>query len=180
MEDSDIVVEARTGNKGAYRELLRKYADLVLAVAYARSGNKTTTRVAAADAFVEASRELAGLPDTAPIAPWLSGVTRLVTARNMGTARQIPLTLDAAKEKILKAVEEAGGPGQLSADSRNALALEALSTLPEEAREALCLRHLHSADYSNIASAMTSDVDQIDTQIAKAREHLAEILGPLF
>ena len=180
MEDSDIIIEARTGNKGAYRELLRKYADLVLAVAYARSGNKTTTRLAASDAFVEASRELAGLPDTAPVASWLAGVTRLVTARNMGTARQIPLTLDAAKEKILKAVEEAGGPGELDENSRNQLALEALATLPEEAREALCLRHFHSADYADIASAMTSDVNQIDDHIAKAREHLAEILAPLF
>ncbi len=180
MEDTDIVIEARTGNKGAYRELLRKYADLVLAVAYARSGNKTTTRIAAADAFVEASRELSGLPDSAPIAPWLAGVTRLVTARNMGTARQVPLTLDVAKEKLLKAVEEAGGAGELDADRKNALALDALATLPEEAREAMCLRHFHSADYSEIASAMASDVNQIDDRIAKAREHLAEILEPLF
>jgi RNA polymerase sigma-70 factor (ECF subfamily) len=180
MEDTDIVIEARTGNKGAYRELLRKYADLVLAVAYARSGNKTTTRVAAADAFVEASRELAGLPDSAPIAPWLAGITRLVTARNMGTARQVPLTLDAAKEKLLKTVEEAGGAGELDAERKNVLVLEALSSLPEEAREAFCLRHFYSADYGDIASAMASDVYEIDSQIARAREHLAEILQPLF
>jgi DNA-directed RNA polymerase specialized sigma24 family protein len=180
MEDSDIILEARTGNKGAYREMLRKYADLALAVAFARSGNKATTRAAASDAFVEASRELVGLPDAAPIAPWLAGVTRLVTARNMGTARQIPLTLDAAKERIRKAVEEAGGPGDLTPERRSELALEALATLPEEVREALCLRHLYSMDYSDIASAKASDVNEIDSQLAKAREHLTEILEPLF
>jgi len=180
MEDSDIILEARTGNKGAYRELLRKYADLALAVAFARCGNKIMTRTAASDAFVEASRELGGLPDAAPIGPWLAGVTRLVTARNMGTARQIPLTLDAAKEKIRKAVEEMGGPEQLTPERKNELILEALTTLPEEAREVLYLRHLHSMDYSDIASAMASDVNQIDSQLAKAREQLTEILEPLF
>jgi len=44
MKDSDIIAQATLGNKGAYRELLRKYSNLALAVAFARSGNRETAR----------------------------------------------------------------------------------------------------------------------------------------
>ena len=180
MDDSDIIIEAKGGNKGAYREMLRKYSNLALAVAYARSGNKDTSRNAAADAFVQASKELSEFPDTAPIAPWIAGISRTAAAKHMEGVRRSALTIEAAKENVQKAVEEAGGAEMLDSQVKNELALSALSALTDEARETLSLRHLYNSSYSNIAAAVAVEASEIDEQIAQAREQLAQILSPLF
>jgi RNA polymerase sigma-70 factor (ECF subfamily) len=180
VKDSDIISQAALGNKGAYRELLRKYANLALAVAFARSGNRETARLGAADAFVQASKELSNLPEVAPISPWIASVTRAEVAKRMSGTRRASLTLEAAKERIEKALEEAGGPGQLDPDVKSELAMVALNALSDQEREALCLRHIYSTSYTDIASAMTIEASQADDQIAKARDQLAEILKPLF
>ena len=106
MKDSDIISQAVLGNKGAYRELLRKYANLSLAVAYARSGDREIARLASADAFVEASKELSELPESAPIAPWIASITRATSAKRMAGRRRASLSADAAKEKVQKALSK--------------------------------------------------------------------------
>lgn len=179
MKDSDIISQAIVGNKGAYRELLRKYANLTLAVAYARAGNVDTARLAAADAFITASRELAGLPETAPISPWLANITRTATANRMSGVRRISYTEEAAKEKIRGMVEEAGGPGKTKAEAKNELAFIAFSSLTDEEREVLCLLHLYSKSYADIGSAMAREAGEADELLAKARDRLATALEPL-
>lgn len=180
MKDSDIIAQATIGNKGAYRELLRKYSNLALAVAFARSGNRETARLGAADAFVQASKELSNLPEAAPIAPWIASVTRAEVSKRMGSTRRASLTLEAAKERIKKTLEEAGGSGQLDSDTKSELIMIALSALPDEAREALCLRHIYDTSYAEIAAAMATDASQVDDEIAQARKQLADIIGSLF
>jgi RNA polymerase sigma factor (sigma-70 family) len=173
-------MQASAGNKGAYRELLRKYADLALAVAFARSGNRETARLSAADAFVEGSKEFANLPEAAPIPPWLASIARAVVAKQMGIRRRASLTPEAAKEKVEKALQESGGPGNLEPETKAELAVAAFNVLSDEAREALCLRHVYSKNYAEIASAMATEASRVDEQIAQARDQLATILGPLF
>lgn len=180
MEDSDIITQAKMGNKGAYREFLRKYAPLALAVAFARTDNREAARVAAADAFVAASRELVDLPDAAPIPPWIANAVRAAVARRMGARTRVTLTPEAAKEKVKTAVEEAGGRGAVEPEKKNELASVAFRALSNEAREILCLRHLYSIDYVSIASAMATGAGDADQNIARARELLADIMEPLF
>lgn len=180
LKDSDIITQASLGNKGAYRELLRKYANLALAIALARSGNKDTARMAAADAFVEGAKELSQLPETAPIPPWIASVTRNTIAKHMSGRRRPFITADAASEKIKKTIEEAGNAGSLSADNKNELAIQAFNALSDEEREAMCLLHLYSNKYDEIAAAMTSEASKVDEYVASARNKLAEILSPLF
>ncbi len=180
VKDSDIIIQAGLGNKGAYRELLRKYANLALAVAYARSGNRETARLAAADSFVEAAKELASLPETALISPWLASIVRGAVAKRMSGSRRASLTLEAAREKIEEAVNEGGGPAAIGAEAKNELALTAFSALTDEAREVLCLRHIYSSNYSDIASGLATEASEADKQIAAARETLATVLEPLY
>lgn len=179
MNDSDIINQASMGNKGAYREFLRKYANLGLAVAFARSGDIETARLACADAFVEASKELGELPETAPIAPWIASITRATVARRMAGKRRVSLTIEAAKEKIEKTLEEAGGPIGLSTEAKNEFGIVALGALSDEAREALCLLHIYSNSYSEIAAAMATEASIADEEIAKARHQLGIVLEPL-
>ncbi len=179
MNDSDIITQANMGNKGAYREFLRKYANLSLAVAFARSGDSETARLACADAFVEAAKELAELPETAPIAPWIASITRATVARRMAGKRRASLTVDAGKDKVEKALEEAGGPGSLGAEAKNELGIAALGALSDEAREALCLLHIYSNSYPDIAAAMATEASLADEEIAKARHQLGIVLEPL-
>lgn len=180
MEDSDIIAQAKLGNKGAYRELLRKYAPLTLAVAFARSDDVETARQAAADAFVQASRELTNLPDAAPISPWIASTARVAVAKRMEGRRRVTLTPEAAKEKVQTAVEEAGGKDQFEPKKKNKLAMLAFRALSNEAREILCLRYMYSNNYANIASAMATEASEADEYIASARNLLANIMEPLF
>lgn len=180
MKDSDIIVQATIGNKGAYRELLRKYANLTLAVAFARSGNSETARLAAADTFVEASKELANLPETALIPPWIASITRAAVQQRMSGTRRVSFTPEAARGKILKVLEEAERPDSLSPEQKNSLVFVAFNSLSDEQREVLSLLHIYSNTYSEIASAMAAEADETDDRIAKAREQMASVLDPLF
>jgi len=177
LEDSDIISQARAGSKGAYRELLRKYSGLALAVAYARTGRKDMAQQAATNGLVEAARELAALPDAAPIAPWLASIVRSAAVKQRGGARRGSFTFEEAKNKVQRVLAESDS---LAPGMKNELVLAAFGALSDEAREALCLRHLYSSDYGNIASAMTAEAGDTDKLIAGAREQLAEVVEPLF
>ena len=180
VEDADIIVQARLGNKGAYRELLRKYAPFAVAVAFARSGNREAARQAVADAFVQAAKEISALPDAAPIAPWLGSIVRSAAARRPAGAGRTHTTIEAAGEKVKKAVADAGGPAAVSPEERNRLAMSAFESLPDEAREALCMLHTCTRNYAEIAGIMAMEAGQVDEHLVKAREQVAAILSALF
>jgi len=180
LKDSDIISQASLGNKGAYRELLRKYSNLSLAVALARSGNRDKARAAAADAFVEGAKELGQIPESAPISPWIASLTRATAAKRMGGTRRPSLTTEAAEEKIKNAIEEADESEPMTAEKKSELSLLAFGALSDDEREALCLLHLYSNKYDEIAAAMTTEASRIDENLASARNKLAIILGPLF
>ena len=71
LEEQELVERARSGDVGAYEQLVRRYQDLAVRVAHVVGGSAAEAQDAAQEAFVKAFAALGRFRAGAPFRPWL-------------------------------------------------------------------------------------------------------------
>src|SRR5207244_8483604 len=80
---SELVREAQRGNPEAFDALVRRFRDLMVAVARQEIGSREAAEDVVQDALLQAFRALPQLQDPARFVPWLTVITRC-RARRVG------------------------------------------------------------------------------------------------
>src|SRR2546423_13386511 len=76
MTDLELVEASRRGERDAFGRLVARYQDVVWAVSYSSTGNRTLGEDVAQETFIAAWRQLGQLRDAVQIGPWLCGIAR--------------------------------------------------------------------------------------------------------
>jgi RNA polymerase sigma-70 factor (ECF subfamily) len=153
--DTALVVRARSGDRAAFEELVRRTARLVFARLYLDTGRSDRAEDLSQETYLLAFRSLRTLEDPAGFRSWLLNIAHNVliddgrrAARKKRTApsRQMYPTHAAPKELPPDAAAE-------RAEMRRRVR-EVLHSLPLEYRMPLTLRFLTGADYAAICEQL--------------------------
>jgi len=164
--DAEVVTAVRRGDREAFRELVDRYHQVVLASARHALGNAELARDVAQETFIEAYRCLDRLRDPERFRSWLFGILRhrcLKARERMGPAT-LPYE-DAIREWAMPAPEVEESP-----------VLGCLDQLSESDRQILVARYLEDLSYEEIARAMRLRVGAVRVRCLRARERLRLIL----
>lgn len=96
------------------------------------------------------------------------------------------LCLDRLRRRRERPLEAAGDPpdpalppeARLQADTRSAALQQAVAALPERQRLATLLRHFEGLSNPEIAAALETSVEAVESLLSRARRDLAARLGP--
>jgi len=173
MHDAELAALAQAGDRGAFGELVRRYAAKARRVARAVLGDPDDADDAAQDGFLLALRHLGRYDPDRPFGPWLlrivaNAATDRRRRRRVRTVEAIPPTVRAA------------GPAPDREADRRAMhaALErALGTLPERQRVAVVLFDVEGYTHGEIAHVLGIPVGTVRSHVFHARRALRGALS---
>lgn len=162
MEDADrqVVAAICAGDTGRYAELVHRYQQPALRMAYGLLGHAQDAEEAAQDAFVSAYQALRSFRAGAKFSTWLFRIVinkcRDVQRRRMRAPSLLAAQPDGDEASLFDALEDpALGPADQAVQRDLARALSAaINTLPPQQREAVVLHHLHGLPIGEAADAM--------------------------
>ncbi len=172
--DPDVLA-ARTGDRGAFGRLIRRYGGLVTSVSLSTVRSVSASEDVAQDVFLAAWRDLRSLRNPASFVPWLLQLTRhraldSVRRGRGGSAAQ------AHDEATLAALVDPrpGTEEVLLRDERARAVATALDALPADAREVLILFYREGQSVAQVARMLGLRQDAVKKRLSRAREALRE------
>jgi RNA polymerase sigma-70 factor (ECF subfamily) len=167
-EDSGLAREARSGNRAAFDELVRRYQKKVYRIAFGILRSSHDADDAVQDIFIRAYRYLPSLDLGRSFEGWLMGIA-MNQARTMRSRRRTATSETsqvAAAEKPARDVE------------MHAAALQAVSALPEKQREAMLLHLNTELTTQEIGEILGCSKGAAGVHLHRARAALRKALGP--
>jgi RNA polymerase sigma-70 factor (ECF subfamily) len=187
IDDRSLVLRARSGEAGAFDDLVRKYRSKVLKLAYSYTRDAADAEDAAQETFIRAYSGLVHYRGDAAFYTWLHRIavnsSRMVAAtraRHAVTA-SIGHADHLAGEDVPEVLTDMDTPEEMALTGEIYQTVErALERLPAEQREALILHELQGMSYLQIAAAMNTPVGTVRSRIFRARDAIDAKLRRVF
>lgn len=154
--DTDLVVRARTGDRSAFEELVRRTSRLVFARLFLETGHTQRSEDLLQETLLLAYRSLRKLENPAQFRPWLLAIAHNVAidaARRDSRQKRGPGTNGKAEWHDVPASGLSPEDAAQREELRGAV-LSVLRSMPEEYRLPLTMRYITGADYDTIGEQL--------------------------
>lgn len=173
-EDPDAALMPRIaeGDPVAYRALVDRHADRLLAFAERLVGDRASAEDVVQDAYLAVWRTAARWSPAAKVSTWLYRIARNAALDRLRRRRP---TVDPDSVTL---VDPADGPDrQLSARQTAAAVRAALDGLPERQRAAIVLVHYERRSGADAADILGVSVEALESLLARGRRALKTALS---
>ncbi|MBI3284572.1 MAG: RNA polymerase sigma factor RpoE [Burkholderiales bacterium] len=184
--DQQLVERVQRGDKKAFELLVSKYQRKLMRLVSRLVYDHAEAEDVVQEAFIKAYRALPNFRGESAFYTWLYRIG-VNTAKNhlVTQGRRTPTSTDADVEEAETFVDADGlrdinTPESLLASKQIAETVNAaMSSLPEELRNAITLREIEGLSYDEIAEVMLCPIGTVRSRIFRAREAIAEKLRPM-
>jgi RNA polymerase sigma-70 factor, ECF subfamily len=181
--DRGLVDAAAGGSREAFDELVVRYQGQVLNLVRAMTAADPDTDDLAQEAFVRAWRSMASFRADSTFRTWLFGIVMNVVRTHRGKRsrlRRLFWSPSAAADVQVDPLDRASIDDGIEAPLAMREVIDrALSTLPEDMREAVVLRDVQGLEYREISEALGVPLGTVESRIFRARQRLRPLLEPL-
>jgi RNA polymerase sigma-70 factor (ECF subfamily) len=192
--DREVVGRAREGLDDAYRELVRRYRDRVVASVFRIVRHRERAEDLAQEALVRAFGALDRYRSERRLAPWLLTIATNAANDYVRRARPdsplsdlaltpthldraaVPVGVDDPTDTPIDTPTDTPAE-RPSADHRASALEEALNGLRWDYRQCVILRHLEHRPLEEIARIMRLPVGTVKSHLSRAREQLKKSVG---
>lgn len=185
--DAELVRRFNAGDEAAFVEIIERYRERMFAVAFGMLRNRADAEEIAQDAFLRAHRGLAKFRGDSSLATWLHRIAlNLSRNRYWHSVRRGRHTTDSLDMAFgegnpstfsdLIASNESGPVRGAMVDEFADLVTACMEQLGERPREILTMRNQLHRSYVEIAGDLGINVGTVKSRIARAREHLRQLL----
>ena len=181
--DSQLIAQARAGDKAAFGELVNHYYEMVYAVALGVVNQRETARDVAQNVFIKVFREINRFEGKSKFKTWLYRIAvnaAIDESRRVRRTDSLDMTdaSDDDDKKPLVITDPKPGPLEsASVSERGEKVREALEQLSPDHRAVLVLREWQDASYDEIAEALGIEIGTVMSRLFYARKKLGEILA---
>lgn len=187
--EQDLIDRLRSGDEGAFEELVRDQSGRMLAVARRLLRDDEDARDAVQQAFLQAFRALPGFSGRSRLSTWLH---RIVVNAALMKLRSRSRQPEQSIEDLLPNFLEDGHHAEpvnewgMAVDVRlirgevRARVRDAIARLPESYRTVLLLRDIEELDTGETAQLLELTPNAVKIRLHRARQALARLLEPLF
>ncbi len=176
-EDSVLVAEARSGEYGAFEELVRRYRNDVFALAYHYVRNREEAWDLSQEVFVKAHAGLKHFRGESSFKTWLLRITANRCKDFFKKRRLRTVALESYDGSTVDLPANSQTPDQSAESAELGAALDAaLKTLPEKHRMAIVLREYQGLSYEAMAEVMQCSMGTVMSRLHHARKKMQKAL----
>jgi RNA polymerase sigma-70 factor (ECF subfamily) len=176
--DAELVGRARRGELDAYAELVRRYQDLVIRVAFVITGNADDAQDVAQEAFIKAHSSL-GRVQPAWFRRWLLRIVANEARNFLKAARRRREALTRAAGGVTASGPAPNPEMAVLADEQRTVLLRALDALREEDRLALYYRYIFDLSETDMVEALGWPRGTVKSRLARALVRFRQQVGHL-
>jgi RNA polymerase sigma-70 factor (ECF subfamily) len=172
--EADLLARFAAGDQGAARDLTRRLAPRIHALARRMLDDRTEAEDVTQEAMLRLWRVAPDWRDEgAAVGTWLYRVAGNLCIDRLRRRRERPVAELPDRADTTPAVT-----ARLETAERAAALQAALSALPDRQRLALVLRHLEERPNPEIAAILDTSVEAVESLLARGRRSLAAELAP--
>lgn len=176
-EDAELVERARKGDVGAYEELVTRYQQLALRVAFLITYDEGEAEDAAQEAFVKAYRALGRFKPGSPFRPWiLTIVSNEARNRRTSRSRRAALALRAEQARPSGGAAPSPEAAALETETRREV-LDAMNALGEKDRSVLAFRYFLDMNEADMAAVLGVARGTVKSRLSRAQNRLKHELN---
>ena len=173
--ESQLIAEAKGGDKAAFSELVEKYQKPVFSVCYRMLGTPTAAEDAAQEAFIRAYQALDRYDPNRSFATWILSIASNYSIDQLRKKKVTILSMDSEKHAWLAPPDPGPSPEKVALDKeKNALVQAILADLAETDRAAVILQYWHDYSYEEIAETLDLSSSAVKSRLFRARKLMAE------
>jgi RNA polymerase sigma-70 factor, ECF subfamily len=163
--DAVLVAAAQAGHLDSFGALYQRYRNPIVALAYARLGDKHAAEDAAQEVFAIACRDLASLRQLEKFGAWLGGICRNVTRQTLRKQnRPAPLP------------DKSAGKGGPEHEERWDAVRRAVWQLPPAERELIVMRYFDGFSQARISQVLDLTPAAVNGRLTRAKRKVAKFL----
>jgi len=166
------------GDVAAFAEIVERWQDPLVALAYRFCHDRSRAEDMAQEAFVRAFRALGQWRREAAFSTWLFALATNVYRAELRRRRAPFVSLD----DVADPADSLDVAGELEDSDRRAAVRRALHALPARYRDTLVLFYFHEMDVGRAAASLGVPVGTVKARLARGREllrrKLVAMLGP--
>lgn len=171
--DAQVVRDVLSGDRDAYRLLVRRYGDVLHGHALRMTGSPDEAADLVQKAFVKGFRKLATCREPERVGAWLFRILANFCKDHVRSPRRADVPMTAVGGALRSASDPESDATGAEIRARVWGALDALT--PEQ-REAFVLKHIEGRSYEEIAAVMDLSVASLKMRVHRAREALRGLL----
>lgn len=184
--DNQLMQKAGSGNRAAFKELVKKHQGTVTGIIYRYTGNHNEAEDLAQDIFLKIYKAASSYVPRAQFKTWLYKVVanhclnffRSQKRKAIITSLDQPLSED-YNPHIQRTDEQKKQPEIILQQQELQIALKrALSELPERQRMAIILHRFEGLSYKEVATILGASLSAVESLIFRAMNNLKEKLSP--
>ena len=176
QDEAGLLGRAVGGDVPAFEEVVRRYQRRVYGVALRIVRRHDVADDVVQEAFLRAHQALGSFDLARPFGPWICRIAANLAVNHVRSPRSREEGLPEGHQEA-----PAGGDGPLDGvlerEAREVLE-GALGGLPAEQRAVFLLRAVEEMSYKEIAEALDLSMGTVMSRLFRARERLAEAVGP--
>lgn len=163
---TDLIAEAKKGNKAAYAELMRRHLNQVFAICLGQLGDIHDAEDLTQEVFIKAFTEIHNLKKDEQFKPWLNQI-----------ARNKCFDFFRDKARTRGALNERGSDNKQEIPQNFDALRDAVEKLDAEYREPLALYYFQDQDCNQVAQTLGIKPATVRTRLSRAKQKLRELLG---
>ena len=185
--DAQTIQAVLDGDVDRFAELVEKYQEQALRLAFSMLGNYEDAKDASQEAFVSAYRSLGRFRGGAKFSTWLYRVVVNQCKDVYKRRARAPMVVAAVGEPdpemdgadlFVDVEDPAADPSDQLANRELAQQLStAIGSLPMKQRTAFLLHHMHGLPLDEVAAVMRCQLGTVKSHIFRATHHLKEALS---
>jgi RNA polymerase sigma-70 factor, ECF subfamily len=176
VNERALVERCRSGDEGAFQELVDQYKDLVFALIARTVQDRSRAEDFAQDVFLRVHRGLPYFRGEARLSTWIYRIVANVCLQEHGrsgpTVSLDEMNTDAERPRLAPAtIDRQFGDLEL----RDRLE-KAIARLPSHYRLVIAAHYLHGMRYEDLAEALDLPLGTVKTQLHRAKQQLRRLL----
>jgi RNA polymerase sigma factor (sigma-70 family) len=164
-DDQALVLLAKDGDEKAFGELVKRYQQFIIRMAYAYLGDNESAKDAAQDIFMKAYEGLPYLENDLIFKSWLYRIGRN-HCLNLARRRKIENNYEADPEIC-----------QATNIDIKIILRKGIGRLDEVSQEILVLRYYHDLKYEEISELLAIPLSSVKIRLFRAKKSLKAVLG---
>jgi RNA polymerase sigma-70 factor (ECF subfamily) len=182
MNETELLIQLKQGNKNAFAELVSVYRKTVLNICYRFLLSREDAEDVSQEVFVEVYHSIKNFREDSKLSTWIYriAVTKSLDEikRQSRKKRISSIGKTLGIEKIVNLVSGTDRPDHTMEEKEDlALLMHALNKLHESQRIALTLSKIDGYSNTEIAEIMQTSLTAVDSLIYRAKQNLKEFLN---
>lgn len=180
VDDQDLVLRTKAGDRSAFEVLVRKYQDRAYNVAFQILRHHEDALDVAQEAFARAYLSIDRFRGSAGFYTWLYRIlVNLAIDHARARGKETPISLNEPGVAEGQREHRPDPRASLETKELGEQIARAVASLPIQQRTALILREIEGLAYQEIARVLNCSIGTVMSRLHAARQKLQQILGQL-